>query len=746
MIITTTLAIRGMSCAACARSAERAVARLGGISAAGVNYATEKLTVRFDPATVSLGEIQGAVAKAGYRAVAEVRARPGAHRDAKQRDVGVLIFKSVLAAVFAVPLFYLAMGPMLGWGIPALLDPMAFPRRAALTQAALTLPILAAGYRFFTVGFAGIFYLRPNMDSLIAMGTSAALVQSFYSLVLLFRGSHGAVHGLYFESAGVIITLVLVGKTLESVSKGHTADSIQKLMALEPRLARVLRDGAELDLPVEEVLVGDLVVVRPGERIPVDGTVAGGASGVDESMLTGESLPVEKGPGSTVVGGSLNKNGTLSFWAEKIGADTVLARIIRLVEDAQGSKAPIARMADLVSAWFVPAVLALAVLAAAAWLLSGAAPGFALSIFITVLVIACPCALGLATPTAIMVGTGRGAESGILIKTGAALETAHRVDTVVFDKTGTLTQGKPVLTDLLPAAGMDRRDLLALAAAAEKVSEHPLAEAFVEAARAEGLDLPGAADFEAIPGQGVAARVGGRGVVLGNERLMAARGIDVEAGREALEDLSAAGKTALYAAVDGAYAGIAAVADTVKDTSRAAVAALHRRGIRTVMLSGDQRRTAEAIAGQIGIDTVLAEVLPERKAEEIERLRSAGRRVAMVGDGINDAPALARADIGIALGSGTDVAMESADIVLMKNDLLDVVRAIELSRQTIRNVKQNLWWAFGYNVAGIPLAAGVFYAFGGPLLNPLFAAAAMSLSSVSVVANALRLRFARFSL
>jgi len=746
MIITTTLAIRGMSCAACARSAERAVARLGGISAAGVNFSTEKLTVRFDPATVTLRDIQGAVAKAGYRAVAEAPSRPDAHREAKQRDIRVLTLKSILAAVFALPLFYLAMGSMLGLPIPSFLDPMVFPRRAALIQLALTLPILAAGYRFYVVGFAGLFRLRPNMDSLIAMGTSAALLQSFYSLFLLFRGSHGAAHGLYFESAGVIITLVLLGKTMESVSKGHTADSIKKLMALGPRLARVLRAGVELDLPVADVLVGDLVVVRPGERIPVDGTVEDGASGVDESMLTGESLPVEKGPGASVVGGSLNKNGTLSFRAEKVGADTVLARIIRLVEDAQGSKAPIARLADLVSAWFVPAVFVLAVLAASAWLLSGAAPAFALSIFITVLVIACPCALGLATPTAIMVGTGRGAESGILIKTGAALETAHRIDTVVFDKTGTLTKGKPVLTDLLPAAGMDRGELLALSAAAEKVSEHPLAEAFVEAARAEGLDLPDVADFTAFPGQGVAARVGGRSVVLGNERLMAARGIDVEAGRDTLDGFSAAGKTALYAAVDGAFAGIAAVADTVNETSRAAVAALHRRGIRTVMLSGDQRRTAEAIARQIGIDTVLAEVLPERKAEEIGRLQNEGRRVAMVGDGINDAPALARADIGIALGSGSDVAIESADIVLIKNDLQDVVRALELSRLTMRNIRQNLFWAFGYNVAGLPLAAGLFYAFGGPLLNPLFAAAAMSLSSVSVVANALRLRFLRFGL
>ena len=544
---------------------------------------------------------------------------------------------------------------------------------------------------------------------------------------------------LYFESVGVIITLILLGKYLEAVSKGKTSEAIKKLMGLAPKTATVIRDGKETVIPIEEVRVGDIVLVRPGEKIPVDGEVVEGRTSVDESMLTGESIPVEKNPGDSVVGASINKNGSIKFRATKVGKDTVLAQIIKLVEDAQGSKAPIAKLADIISGYFVPAVMVIALFAGLAWYISGQSAVFSLTIFVSVLVIACPCALGLATPTAIMVGTGKGAEYGVLIKGGEALETAHKVKTIVLDKTGTITEGKPVVTDIITDGKIAPEELLRLSASAERGSEHPLGEAIVNGAKEKNLELSEAESFEAIPGQGIEVVIEGRRMLLGNKKLMDSRNIEITLEEES-NKLAREGKTPMYVAIDNELAGIIAVADVMKPSSRKAIEILHNMGIEVVMITGDNRITAEAIARQVGIDRVLAEVLPQDKAEEIKKLQSEGKKVAMVGDGINDAPALAQADIGIAIGSGTDIAMESADIVLMRSDLMDVPTAIQLSKKTIRNIKQNLFWAFAYNTAGIPIAAGLLHIFGGPLLNPIFAAAAMAFSSVSVVTNALRLR------
>ncbi|MFA6507996.1 MAG: copper-translocating P-type ATPase, partial [Treponemataceae bacterium] len=666
------------------------------------------------------------------------------HKAAKEREIRVLKTKLAVSAFFSAPLLYVAMGGMLGWPLPALVDAMNYSLNYALLEILLVIPVIVAGHRFYTVGFRAIARLSPNMDSLIAMGTSAAIAYSLYSTASIASGDFHAVDNLYFETAGVIITLILLGKTLESISKGRTSESIKKLMGLQPKTATVIHDGAEIELPIDEVEVGDTVMVRPGEKIPVDGEVLTGSTAVDESMISGESLPVEKVPGNAVVGASVNKNGSITFRATKVGADTVLSRIIKLVEDAQGSKAPIAQMADIVSGYFVPVVFVIALVSAVTWLLLGHTIVFALTVFVAVLTIACPCALGLATPTAIMVGTGKGAEYGVLIKSGIALETAHKIDTIVFDKTGTLTNGRPELTDLESAAGFSEIDLLSLAASAEKASEHPLGEAVVRAAEVRRAAILPVTDFAALPGFGIEATVNGRRILIGSERHLVGKDVekngDFVTGLVRAHDLSGDGKTAMHIAVDGRYAGVLAVADTVKESSAKAVAALKGLGLQVAMITGDNRRTAEAVARKLGIDRVLAEVLPQDKAGEVKKLQAEGRTVAMVGDGINDAPALAQADIGIAVGSGTDVAMESADIVLMRSDLLDVPTAIKLSKNVIRNIKQNLFWAFGYNVLGIPVAAGLLYAFGGPLLNPIFAAAAMSMSSVSVLTNALRLK------
>ncbi|MDR2156204.1 MAG: heavy metal translocating P-type ATPase [Clostridiales Family XIII bacterium] len=741
------LSIRGMTCAACAGRIERAVRKLSGIGQANVNLAGEKLFVEYDSAAVQLPAIKEAIEKAGYQAL-EIDKADAADEDRvrKRKEIRTLWTKFVVSAVFSLPLLYIAMAPMLTqYGItlpyPKGLDPMNDPLVYALLELALVIPAIGVGYRFYTVGFKALRQRSPNMDSLIAIGTGAAALYSIYNTVQIANGNSRAVESLYFETAGVIITLILLGKSLEAVSKGRTSEAIRKLMGLAPKTAIVIRDGAEKEIPIEEVAIGDVIVIKPGAKIPVDGTITCGRTAIDESMLTGESMPVDKKAGDPVYAASLNTTGTAQFRAEKIGSDTALAQIIRLVEDAQGSKAPIAQLADVVSGYFVPIVCAIALIAGVAWYFgTGGNVAFALTIFISVLVIACPCALGLATPTAIMVGTGKGAENGILIKGGEALETAHKISTVVFDKTGTITEGKPTVTDVLTTEDAEADALLQITASAEKGSEHPLGQAIVNGAQDRGLALLKTDSFDSITGRGIEAQIGGRIVLAGNRKLMDERGIALSTLEAESDALASEGKTPMYVALDGQLAGIVAVADVVKPSSRAAIESLHGMGIEVAMITGDNRRTADAIATQVGIDRVLAEVLPQDKSNEVKKLQGEGRKVAMVGDGINDAPALAQADVGIAIGSGTDVAMESADIVLMRSQLTDVPTAIYLSKRTIRNIKQNLFWAFGYNVIGIPIAAGLLYLLGGPLLNPIFAAAAMSLSSVSVLTNALRLK------
>lgn len=737
--------IGGMTCAACSARIEKAVAKMPGVTQSSVNLASEKATIHYNSAEVRISQIKGVISKLGYQPLEIKPASVAVDEDQqrKERAIRVLRLKLIIAASFSVPLLYLAMGamlPWLRWPIPAFLHPMHHPLTYALVQIALVLPVIAAGYRFYIVGFKAIWQRSPNMDSLIAMGTSAALIYSLMSSYSIARGDTMAVDHLYFETAGVIITLILLGKMLEAISKGKTSEAIKKLVGLTPKTAIVIQDGKELVLSVDEVEPGDVILVKPGEKIPVDGLVVAGHTAIDESMLTGESMPVEKNAGDPVYAASINGNGVIRFQATRVGAETALAQIIRLVEAAQGSKAPIAKLADIVSGYFVPIVFGIAVVAALAWLISGQSVVFALTTFIAVLVIACPCALGLATPTAIMVGTGKGAELGILIKSGEALETAHKINMIVFDKTGTITAGQPEVTDLLPAPGFNAPALLQLAASAESGSEHPLGAAIVRRARADGLALQPASHFQAIPGQGIAVQIDDQSVLLGNQRLMQDRQIDLQTLDRAGSDLAGAGKTPMFVAVNGQLAGIIAVADVVKPSSAKAIDRLHAMGIEVAMITGDHRQTAEAIGRQVGIDRVLAEVLPQDKAAEVAKLQAQGFKVSMVGDGINDAPALAQADIGIAIGSGTDVAIESADIVLMRSDLMEVPTAIMLSKRTIRNIRQNLFWAFGYNVLGIPVAAGLLYAFGGPALNPIFAAAAMSLSSVSVLTNALRLK------
>ena len=740
--------IAGMTCAACSARIEKQVGKLAGVDQASVNFATEKGVFTYDPAQIRLSQIKAAIKKAGYEPLEiETAQAIDADRERKEKEIRTLWTKFIVSAAFSIPLLYLAMGHMLSWWkapIPAFLDPMNYPLNFALAQILLVIPVIVAGHRFYSVGFRAIWQRSPNMDSLIAMGTSAAILYSLFSTFQITQGDFKAAEHLYFETAGVIITLILLGKSLEAVSKGKTSEAIKKLMGLQPKTARVVQDGKELEIPVDEVEPGDILLVKPGEKIPVDGEVTSGHTSIDEAMLTGESIPVEKQVGDPVYTASINGNGLIEFRATKVGKDTALAQIIRLVEEAQSSKAPIAQMADIVSGYFVPIVFGIAVLAAAAWLIAGQSIVFSLSILIAVLVIACPCALGLATPTAIMVGTGKGAEYGILIKSGEALELAHKVNLIVLDKTGTITEGKPVVTDIQPAAasGLDEAALLQLAASAEKGSEHPLGAAIVQAATDRGLEFSPIEAFKAVPGHGILVTLAGRQIALGNERLMADLGIDwTTVGAAASSSaLAEQGKTPMAIAVEGQFAGLIAVADPVKPSSARAIEKLHQMGLHVAMITGDNQKTAAAIAAQVGIDQVFAEVLPADKAREVKAMQEKGFKVAMVGDGINDAPALAQADIGIAIGSGTDVAMASADIVLMRSDLREVATALNLSRSTIRNIKQNLFWAFGYNVLGIPVAAGVLYAFGGPVLNPIIAAAAMSLSSVSVLTNALRLK------
>lgn len=742
----TIIPISGMTCASCAKAVERSVGKLDGVQTVDVNFATEKASISYIPEKVKLSEIKEAIKKAGYEPRdAENKNAVDEDKIRKEKEVKSLWIKFIVSAVFAVPLFYIAMGQMIKepFGplpLPQIINPDINPLNFGLIQLFLTIPIVIAGYKFYTIGTKAILSKSPNMDSLIAIGTGAALSYSLYSLYLTFNGDMMAIHNMYFESAGLIITLVLLGKFLESVAKGKTSEAIKKLMGLSPKTAIIIKDNKEIEIPIEEVEVGDVIVVKPGSKIPVDGIVVEGHTSVDESMLTGESIPVEKSVGSHVVGASINKNGTIKFKAEKVGSDTAISQIIKLVEDAQGSKAPIAKLADVISGYFVPIVFAIAVIVSIAWFISGKDIEFALSIFIAVLVIACPCALGLATPTAIMVGTGKGAENGILIKGGEALESTHKINTIVFDKTGTITEGKPVVTDIITDGDINKDELLKIAASAEKGSEHPLGEAIVKEGEKKNLSLYNIDKFVAIPGHGIEVEIESKGILLGNKKLMQDRKIALRKLEEISDKLAAEGKTPMYIAINNKIAGIIAVVDIVKESSAKAIMKLHDMGIEVAMITGDNKKTADAIARQVGIDKVLAEVLPQDKSSEVKKLQSEGRFVAMVGDGINDAPALAQADIGMAIGSGTDVAMESADIVLMKSDLMDVPTAIKLSRSTMRNIKENLFWAFAYNVIGIPIAAGVLYLFGGPLLNPVIAALAMAFSSTSVLLNALRLK------
>ena len=746
--------VSGMTCTACSAHVEKAVCRVPGVQKVNVSLMTNSMQVDYDQTQTSPDAIIAAVESGGYGAslpapaggAGKAAARRGP--DPMEEELTGMKRRFSLSMVFLLPLFYIAMGHMMGWPLPGFFHDPGNVFVVAFLQFLLTLPILYLNDKYYKVGFRTLLQGAPNMDSLIAIGSAAAMV---YGIAALFQIAWGLGHGdaervsrwsmdLYFESAGMILTLITLGKFLETRSRGKTSQAITRLMDLAPKTAMVLREGTEVELPVEEVRVDDLIVVRPGGRIPVDGVVVEGSSSVDESALTGESLPVEKAPGDPVAAASINKSGSFTFRALRVGEDTTLAQMIRLVEEAASSKAPIAKLADKVAGVFVPSVIGIAVVTAVVWMLLTGSIEQALTAGVAVLVISCPCALGLATPVAIMVGTGKGAENGILIKSAEALETLHTIQTVVLDKTGTLTQGKPRVTGCRAAGTSTEEELLCLAASLEKPSEHPLAEAILLEAQEREIPLCPVEGFTAVSGRGIVGDIQGAHVLAGNRAMLEEAGVPLGEFLPYAEERSAQGETPLYFAKDGALLGVVSVADTPKPTSAQAVAAFKRLGIQVVMLTGDNRRTAEAVGRALGVDQVIAEVLPQDKERHVAALQAEGKRVAMVGDGINDAPALARADVGVAIGAGTDVAIESADIVLMKSDLLDAVTAVELSKKVIRNIKQNLFWAFIYNIIGIPLAAGVWYPLFHLQLSPMFASAAMSLSSVCVVSNALRLK------
>ena len=747
--------VTGMTCAACSARVEKSVSSLPGVQACSVNLLKNSMVVTYDDAALSSGQIVGAVEKAGYgaavvQAPSRRSAAPAASpADTARKEYEVMRRRIIWSFVFTVPLFYISMGHMMGWPLPGFFLGTSNSMIYALTLFLLALPVAIINGRYFRTGFKTLVHGSPNMDSLIALGSGASLAYGIYALYKIAYGFgysdmemvHQFTHDLYFEGAGTILTLITLGKFLEARAKGRTSDAINKLLNLAPKKATVVRDGVEQVIPAEEVEKGDLLIVKAGESVPVDGVVLEGNGSVDESAITGESIPVDKQPGDKVIGATINRSGYFRMRADKVGDETALAQIIRLVDEATSSKAPIAKLADKVAGVFVPIVIAIALVSMVVWLIVGASFEFALTIAVSVLVVSCPCALGLATPTAIMVGTGRGAANGVLIKSAEALETAHSVKVVVLDKTGTITQGKPAVTDLVCAEGVTQQQLLQTAGSLERLSEHPLARAIVAQAETQQTEFLPVEQFTQIPGQGLRGTVGGQVCLAGNRKLLEAEGLYEPALEEWQDRLADQGKTPLFFTRGGNLLGASAVADVVKPTSKAAVQELQSMGIQVVMLTGDHRRTAEAIRKQVGVDRVVAEVLPEDKEQEIRRLQESGQKVAMVGDGINDAPALARADVGIAIGAGTDVAMESADIVLMKNDLLDVAGAIELSKATIRNIKENLFWAFFYNIIGIPIAAGCWYAAFNLKMNPMVAALAMSFSSVFVVSNALRLRF-----
>jgi Cu+-exporting ATPase len=732
---TAGLLIRGMTCAGCVHTIESRVKSLPGVTACDVNLATGSATVTFDPKQVDLVQIRQTIDEAGYEARDEMSGHDHGSGDTEEES-REWKQKLIVAAIFTLPLLVIAMSH----------GAITFPG-VHWVQLALTLPVLIyGGGKFYRLAWSAARHGAADMNTLIAVGTGAAFVYSTVATAapgLIDPGAIAHEVPVYFETAAAIITLIILGRLLEARARGRTSSAIRSLMGLRAKTARVVRDGHESDIPVEEVRVGDTVIVRPGEKIPVDGVVVSGASAIDESTLTGESIPVDKSAGSEVFGGTLNKTGSFQFEARKVGRETALAQIIELVKKAQGSKAPIARLADVISGYFVPIVIAVAAATFLGWYLL-APPEIALRMAVlnavAVLIIACPCAMGLATPTAVMVGIGRGAENGILIKSGGALEVAHKIDSVVLDKTGTVTSGKPVVTDVVALGELSQTELLGAVASAERRSEHPLAEAIVERAQADDLRLREADEFDSLPGNGVKARLGGKTWLIGKKKLLAGQGVDVAAAEQAAGRLAAEGKTVVFAAADGKLAGLIALADTPKPGAALAIERLKAMGLEVAMITGDNQQTAQAIAAEVGIERVLAEVLPDRKAEEVRRLQSEGRTVAMVGDGVNDAPALAQADLGIAIGAGTDVAIETADMILVRNELGDVAAAIELSRRTLRTIRQNLFWAFAYNVVGIPIAAGLVYPWTGWLLSPIVASAAMAFSSVSVVSNSLRLR------
>lgn len=738
-MMTEQFAVTGMTCAACSAHVEKAVSRLSGVQSAPVNLMLGSMTVTYDEKAVTEGAIIAAVKAAGYGASPASQTDQGQLR--RDQDAALRRRKKHLiwSVVFLVPLFYLSMGHMMGLPLPQVLH--THPLLLACLQLALVIPILILNRNYFTVGFSRLVKLSPNMDSLVAVGAAAGLVYSLIEMGLLAAGQVSGMPDLYFESAGMILTLVTVGKYLEERSRGKTTGAISALLALAPESAVVRRQGQELTIPTEEIVAGDTVIVRQGGRIPVDGVITDGHAAVDESAITGESLPVEKVPGDAVTSATVTSSGYLELRATRVGGDTTLSQIIRLMEEAASSKAPISRLADRISGIFVPAVMAISLTAALLWaFVGGMDVRFCLSIAIAVLVISCPCALGLATPVAIMVGTGQAAQQGILIKSAESLELLHKVQTVVLDKTGTVTMGKPRVTDILCAPGVTEEELLCVAASAEKPSEHPLAHAIVEESQARHIPLCPVSGFRSVPGGGIQATLSGEAVLAGNAGYLAQNGVSLAAMEADAHRLAEDGKTPLFFAESGRLLGCVAVADVVKPDSAKAIAALRRMGRRVVLLTGDNQRTANAIARQIGVDQVIAQVLPQDKAKCVAQLQQQGQRVAMVGDGVNDAPALAQADVGLAIGAGTDIAIESADVVLMKSSLLDIPAAMDLSRAVLRNIKQNLFWAFFYNSIGIPVAAGVLYPALHLTLNPMLAAAAMSLSSVCVVSNALRLR------
>ncbi len=742
-MVTETYVIKGMTCASCSSAVERVTRKMEGVSESNVNLATNRMTITYEEKTVTPQDIMDRVERAGFEASPEEDKGKDQAREEEQEVLeGHMKTKRRLigAICLAIPLLYVSMGHMvpIPMPLPSVIDMHHNPLNFALVQLVLTVCILICGRKFYIVGFKTLFRGHPNMDSLVAIGTGSAFIYSLVMTVMI-PSDPSAVHNLYYESSAVVVTLVMLGKYMESKSKGKTSEAIKKMMELAPDTAVRLVDGKEETVQIDQIAVGDILLIRPGSRVPLDAKVVGGNSSVDESMLTGESIPVEKDLDDLVIGGSLNYNGSLQVEVTHTGSDTTLSKIIKLMEDAQGRKAPISKLADRVAGYFVPTVLVIAVLAAVIWALTGQELAFVLTVFVSVLVIACPCALGLATPTAIMVGTGLGATHGILIKSGEALEIAHKVDTVVLDKTGTVTLGQPRVVQIV-SRNLPKEKLLEIAAACEVPSEHPLGQAIVREAAEQELQMEKAEDFQSVTGQGIRASYQDQEVLVGNARMMEAAGVDISVLEAESESAASKGQTPMYVVIDQKIEGFISVADTVKENSAEAISQIKRLGIQVYMLTGDHQKTADHIGSLVHVDHVVAQVMPGDKAAVVQKLQGEGRRVMMVGDGINDAPALAQADVGVAIGSGSDIAIESGDIVLMRSDLMDVYRAIRLSKGTIRNIKQNLFWAFIFNSLGIPIAAGVLHAFGGPLLNPIFAGLAMSFSSVFVVSNALRLK------